>query len=382
MKHVFSLIMLIGLSVVLAACGATPTANATTPTAPAPVKDSANLKAEGKLQPVQFVNLSFATGGEVTEVLVKEGDTVKAGDVVARVKADVQQAAIARAEAGVAAAKAAEAKYREALPQQIAAAEAEIQAALAQSAAAAARQNDPAALAAAEAAVYQARLGQQAAEDAYQTVLDKKLYGPTEEQARLVVENAKRVTQAAELRWNQLKSGSASSQATAAEIEAAQARQAAAQVRLDQLKAEADGKPNPTYAAAIQQAEAARQAAQGAVADTELRAPFSGVIAQLTAKAGEVAGPGMPIGVLADFSGWLIETTDLTEIKVPEVKEGQAVTIRFDALPEVELQGAVEAIGTLYQTSSGDIVYPVTIKLNDTDARLRWGMTALVEFAK
>jgi hypothetical protein len=36
----------------------------------------------------------------------------------------------------------------------------------------------------------------------------------------------------------------------------------------------------------------------------------------------------------------------------------------------------------LFQTSSGDIVYPVTIKLIETDPRLRWGMTALVEFEK
>ena len=118
MKSIFSLIMLIGLSLLLAACGGTPTVGAATPTIPAPVKDSGNIKAEGKLQPVQFVNLSFASGGEVAEVLVKEGNTVKAGDVIARVKSDLQQAAVARAEAGVAAAKAGEAKYREELPKQ------------------------------------------------------------------------------------------------------------------------------------------------------------------------------------------------------------------------------------------------------------------------
>ena len=58
------------------------------------------------------------------------------------------------------------------------------------------------------------------------------------------------------------------------------------------------------------------------------------------------------------------------------------MVVTFDALPEVELKGAVDSIGTLYQTSSGDIVYPVKIKLIDTDPRLRWGMTAAVEFEK
>ncbi len=380
MKRASILIVLAGLCVWLTACNGNPTAAAATPTI-APVKDSAAIKAEGKLEPVQSVNLSFASGGEVIEVPVKEGDTVKAGDVIARVKSDTQQAAVARAEAGVAAAKASEAKYLEQMPQQIAAAEAQIQSAQAQIAAASAKRNDPAALAAAQAAVSQAQVSQQAAEDAYQKVLDNKLFGPTEEQARLMVESAKSTTTAAELRLKQLQSGS-TYRATSAEIAAAQAQLAAAQAQLDQLKAEANGKPNPTYAAAIQQAEAALQAARTVVTDTELLAPFAGTIAKINVKVGETTPPGVAAVMLADFSGWQVKTDDLTEIKVPSVKEGQPVVVTFDALPELELKGTVESIGALFQTSSGDIVYPVTIKLIDTDPRLRWGMTASVEFEK
>lgn len=374
--------MLLGLiALLLAACGGTPTAATATP-AIAPVKDNSAIKAEGKLKPAQSVNLSFVTGGEVAEVLVKEGDTVKAGAVIARVKSAAQQAAVARAEAGVAAAKAGEAKYLEQLPQQIAAAEADIQAAQAAIVSAAARRNDPAAIAGAEAALYQAKLQQQGAEYAYKKVIDKGLYGPTEEQARLAVENAKRETEAAQLRLNQLKSGSASYRAQGAEITAAQARLDAAQVRLDQLKAEVNGKPNPTYAAAIQQAEAGVAAAKTAVADTELRAPLAGAIAKLDVKVGETAAPGMPVVTLADFSGWQIVTDDLTEIKVPNITAGQPVIVTFDALPELNLKGTVDSIGTLFQTNSGDIVYPVKVKLIEVDPRLRWGMTAALEFTK
>jgi HlyD family secretion protein len=382
MKHIFSLIILAGLSLLLVACGGTPTAGAATPMAPAPVKDSGNVKAEGKLQPVQFVNLNFASGGEVTEVLVKEGDVVKAGDVIARVKSDLQQSAVARAEAGVAAAKASEAKYLEQLPQQIAAAEADIQSAQAAITGTLAQRNDPAAIAGAEAALIQAQVKQQAAEDAHKKVIDKGLLGPTEEQARLVAETAQRETEAAQLRLKQLKSGSPNYSAQSAEIAASQARLAAAQAQLDQLKAEANGKPNPTYAAAIKQAEAALASAKTAVADAELHAPIAGTIAKLDVKPGEMAAPGLPIGILADFSGWQIVTTDLTEIKVPSIKEGQSVLVTFDALPELKLKGAVDSIGTLYQTNSGDIVYPVKVKLIDVDPRVRWGMTAALEFGK
>jgi HlyD family secretion protein len=382
MKSIFSVLILIGLSVLLAACGGTPTASTATPMAPAPVKDSGNIKAEGKLQPVQFVNLSVASGGEVTEVLVKEGDTVKAGDVIARVKFDLQQAAVARAEAGVAVAKASEAKYLEQLPQQIASAEAQIQAARAAITGTLAQRNDPAAIAGAEAGLIQAQVKQRAVEDTYKKIIERGQLGPTEEQARLAVEVAKSETQAAQLRLNQLKSGSANYRAQSASIAASQARLAAAQAQLDQLKAEANGKPNPSYAAAIQQAEAALTSAKTAVTDTELRAPIAGMIAKLDVKPGEATAPGNPIGILADFSGWQIVTDDLTEIKVPDVKEGQPVVVTFDALPELQLKGTVDSIGTLYQTNSGDIVYPVKVNLLEVDPRLRWGMTAALEFGK
>ena len=60
----------------------------------------------------------------------------------------------------------------------------------------------------------------------------------------------------------------------------------------------------------------------------------------------------------------------------------QAVTIKVDALPELTLTGEVESIGALYQEKSGDVTYPVMIKLIDSDPGLRWGMTVAVTFEK
>ncbi|MBI5564608.1 MAG: HlyD family efflux transporter periplasmic adaptor subunit [Chloroflexi bacterium] len=372
--------VLVGLTLILAACGGQPTVTPV-PTVLPPVKDSSTISAEGKVEPLQLANLSFAIGGEVTEVLVKEGDMLKAGDVIARLDVDAVRIAITRAEAGVAAAKASEAKYKEGLPQQIASAESDVQAAQAQIVSASAKRNNSADIASAEAALKQAQLDQKAAEDAYKKVLDKKLYGPTEEAQRLVVQNAQRATEAAQIRLNQIRRGSLNDQSNAAGIAAAEARLAAAETNLKQLQAEASGQPNPTYAAAIQQAEAALASAQTRLADAELKAPFAGTLAQLNIKVGETVAPGAPIAVLADLSGWQVETDDLTEIKVPGVSLGQSVTVKADALPGVELKGQVTSIGTLFQEKSGDVVYPVKIKLLDADPKLRWGMTVVATFA-
>jgi len=372
--------VLVGVALILAACGSQTTPTPVATSLP-PVKDNSTLSAEGKVEPLQLANLSFAIGGEVTEVLIKEGDVLKAGDVIARLNTASLQTAIARAEAGVAAAKASEAKYKEGLPQQIASAESDVQAAQAQIVAANAKRNNSADIASAEAALKQAQLDQKAAEDAYKKVLDKGQLGPTEEAARLVVESAKRATEAAQIRLNQIRRGSLNDQSNAASLAAAEGRLAAAEANLKQLQAEANGQPNPTYAAAIQQAEAALASAKVRLADAELKAPFAGTLAQLKIKVGETVAPAAPIAVLADLSGWQVVTDDLTEIKVPGVSIGQAATIKADALPGVELKGEVTSIGTVFQEKSGDVVYPVKIKLNDPDPKLRWGMTVVATFA-
>lgn len=375
-------IYLIFAVLVLVACGSQPTETPAPagPTPLPPIKSSGLTSAEGQIEPRQSINLSFAIGGEVAEVLVAEGAQVRAGDVIARLKADALEVAVARAEAGVAAARANEAKYLESLPQQIAAAEAAVQAAQAQVAAASAKRSNAAEIAAAESTLAQARLDLKTAEDAYQDILDKKQLGPTEEAARLNVENARRAVDVAQIRLDQIRRGSLSDQANAAGIEAAQAQLAAAEAKLAKLQAEASGQPDPTYAAAIQQAEAVLASAQIRLTDAVLTAPFAGTLARLDIEVGETVGPGSPIGVLADFSGWQVETTDLTELKVSAVRSGQPVLVTADALPGVELKGEVVAIGAVFQEKSGDVVYPVTIRLLDADARLRWGMTVSVSF--
>ncbi|HLF25444.1 MAG TPA: HlyD family efflux transporter periplasmic adaptor subunit [Anaerolineae bacterium] len=367
-------------AVLIVACGG---ASQTTPEATLPpVVDSTAVSAEGKLAPLQSVNLSFGLGGQVAEVLVADDEAVKAGDVIARLRADSLQAAVAQAEAGLRVAAANQAKYLDILPQQIAAAEAEVRSAQAEIAAAAARRDNSAAVIEAEAALAQAKFAQQQAQTAYDRIIEVGIGGPTEEQVRLALANANAAVEAAQARLDALQSGSPGDRADAAQLTAAHSSLAAAQARLDQLQAEAEGKPDETYAAAVQQAEAALQSAQAALAETELRAPFAGTIAQLNLKAGERVAPSATVAVLADLSGWRVETDDLTEIDVPNITTGQAVTLKLDALPELTLTGEVESIGSLYQERSGDVTYPVKIKLIDGDPRLRWGMTVVVTFEK
>ncbi len=380
-RILFIISSLVLMSVVISACGSTPTATQTVEATTTVKTTSLSTAAEGNLEPLQTTSLNFTGSGLVAEVLVKEGQAVQTGEVIARLKNDAQRNAVLEAEAALAAAQAGQAAYRAQLPQLIAGAQAEIKAAQAQQSGAVAGRDRKAEIVEAEAALAQAKFMQQQAQTGLDTMYEyEKTSGDTFDRVKMAYDNAVKSTQAAEARVKALKTGSPSDRAQGAQITAAKASEAAANARLAQLQAELDGKAADTFEAAIQQAAAVVNSAQIALTQTELRAPFAGTIAQLNLKAGEGTPTNLPAVVLADLSGWQIETDDVTEIKVPSIKVGQAVAVKFDALPDVTLKGQVESISSVSQLKSGDVVYPVKIKVLESDPRLRWGMTAAVTF--
>ena len=161
-------------------------------------------------------------------------------------------------------------------------------------------------------------------------------------------------------------------------LAAAQAAVDQAQANLDQLRAGTSGNALAVAEASVQSAQAALTLAKVTVDEAELHAPFAGSIAQLHAQPGEYVMPGTPVLQLADLTEWEIETTDLTENNIVHVREGNAVSVTFDALPDVELQGQVSRIRPLGENKQGDITYAVTISLAQQDTRLYWNMTTAV----
>jgi RND family efflux transporter MFP subunit len=125
-------------------------------------------------------------------------------------------------------------------------------------------------------------------------------------------------------------------------------------------------------------AAAALNEAQVALRQTELRAPFAGTVAQLNIERGEEAAAGRPVVTIGDLSGWLIETTDLSELEVVRVAVGDAATVTFDALPGLVLTGHVDRIQVRGTGEAGNVVFAVAIKTDTHNPQLRWNMTATV----
>jgi multidrug resistance efflux pump len=133
--------------------------------------------------------------------------------------------------------------------------------------------------------------------------------------------------------------------------------------------------------ATLTAAELQLESAQKMVDDLQLQAPMDGVLVTNDLVVGEfyLAGAS-PAVVVADFSYWQLETTDVTELNINQIKVGESVEIKIDSIPNLELSGRVTKIDAIGVENQGDITYTVTIDLDQQDERLRWNMTGVVIF--
>jgi multidrug efflux pump subunit AcrA (membrane-fusion protein) len=136
--------------------------------------------------------------------------------------------------------------------------------------------------------------------------------------------------------------------------------------------------PSGTGYAELMQAKLAVQSAQASLDATRLVAPFAGEVASISVSNGDYIAPGQVILVISDVNHLHVETTDLSERDVPKVKLGQTVTISIKAL-NLDVSGKVTAISPLADSLGGDVVYRVTIALENLPPTLRAGMTADVQ---
>jgi multidrug efflux pump subunit AcrA (membrane-fusion protein) len=426
---------------VLSACGGA----ATTPTSEAPpvVVDDIAVIAEGRLLPKESRQLSFSTGGKVVEILVAEGAQVQEGDVIARLEnSEALQAQVAQAQLELLNAQQALQDLKDSAD--MAAAQAVLAVAQAQDALEKAQKrlknlqapdlqwyqdqvdNARDALEAAQrnaeiTDIGALKAGLQAAKDALEDAT-KRLNELKDLEARypggftdalkdaqkahdLAVDNVRVM----ELQLEQAQSGSTNALEDAQEaLDDALRAQAKAQGSPDAIQlslaqanvkmAEATLKDAQERAATLQAgpdpdqlklaeervktAEAALAAAEAAFENSELRTPLAGTVADLNLKVAEQVAPGQPVVTIADFSGWIVETDNLTEIDVVRITMGQGASVVLDALPEETLHGTVTAIDNIYVEQRGDITYKVTLTLTDRNPEMRWGMTAQVTFDK
>jgi len=393
------------------------------------------LPAEGFFES-PTVDLSFELPGRVRRVLVREGQPVRADDLLALLEDDELRAA---AEQATAAARSA-LEEAERAQEGVRAAEAELHRAMA--AVKASRREVERADGAV--AVAQAQLRQAlAAYRAARANLAQLRVGPRPEEVRQA-ESAVEVAEVGleearrhlELQERLHREGAVAE----VQVEAARAQYETALARLRQVQAQRDllraGPRREAIAAAeeqvaqaasaleaaravLRQAEAARRAAVENVAQAEaaeriaranaaqarsalraarsraeqalaaaraarvrleksrLRAPFTGTVVRVLLNPGAAVSPGVPVLRLAAREGWV--TAEVDEAEIGQVRLGQPVRIRADADPGRTYRGRVRWIAPSVETRLQDRFVRVRVDLA-SPVQMRVGTAVDVEF--
>jgi len=385
MKRFFIITFVIFTGLLLGACGTD--GRQATESTPIPTVVADNLiVAEGRIEPTRYVDIAFNANGTVAEVLVSESEQVTEGQVIARLEnSESKQADVANAEeAFLQAEQAFNSAQAEALRKLADAHEAVRKA-----------QydldnldipSDMREMTPNEALIYTSANLDKARNDFepykyLEEQLERELSREDPANPQVSRGTAKIYKRQLDdtwadynraIKWTTLES----------DLEIAQADVTLAQQEYDRLTSGSDSDEMAVAEAEYATARANLEAARAALADVELRAPFAGTVAGLKVKGGETVSPGQVVISVANFSSWIVKTTDLTELDVINIFEGQEVTITLDAIPDQDISGQVTSIGQNYTEKQGDVVYEVTVELTDTLPNMRWGMTAVVKFSE
>jgi len=351
--------------------------------------DNDEMVIEGHLVPKSSAILSFAATGEVSEVLVDEGEPVEAGQVIARLGGRQQSEATEKAaELELLAAQQAlqdlydnqEVLKNQAFMELQTARQAEWEAQRHLDSITGDRlQNE---IAGAEAQLVLAENNLENANNTYDDYEDEAEDSTTRAYYQVQLTEAQRAYDKAVQQLDDLQGEGYTFilQQAQDSLEAAKTQRKLAEEHYSDVSKGPDSGTLEVANARVAAAEANLTTAQAMLEQYELRAPATGTLVESNLNMGELVTLGQPVAKWADLSDWYVETTDLTEIDVVNIDVGQAVEVTADAIPDVKMNGTVVAIRDTYQEVRGDVTYISRIMLEDAVPELRWGMTVLVNF--
>lgn len=360
------------------------TAATTTPSTPLTAESDGTVVVEGNIVPRDYSRIYTRAGGKLAEVLVKKGDVVKKDAVLVRFDEREQ------AQAAVTAANLEQLNAQQALDKL--------------------NEKSDVGLAQAETALNTASKD---LIDAQQKLadLDNNTYQDDLDKLKQDVGTAKKELDDAQKEWDKYTDLDPTSQTrkdqkkkfddaqkkyddavrkrdlkindlaqAKAAVENAKSAQADAQREVDKRK----NGPNADDLAAAQSrldnAKAQLTAAQKSLSELEVKAPFDGTVVELDNVVGDTLLPNEQVALVADLNELYVETNDLTEMDVVKIAEGDSAKIKPDALSNLSLPATVTEIARSSGKKGGDVTYTVRLKLDQTDPRLRWGMTVEVRF--
>jgi len=345
------------------------------------------ITASGSVVPIESVNLSPKTAGRLVKLYVEQGGQVQQGQVIAKMDDAEIQAQLAQARARLAQAEAQLAEARAGTrPEEIAQARARLaqaEARLAEARAGTRSEEIAQARAQVEAAKAQVDLVSKRV-DRYRYLVSQGAESRDRLDETLTDDRrAKASLREAQRKLEQLQRGTRLEEIRRIEAEVAEARQAFAQSQ--------NGSRPETIAQAEAEVAAARgevKAAEVQLADTVIRAPFSGIVTQKYATEGAFVTPttsassttsATSTSIVAIAKG-LEVLAEVPETDIGQIKSGQSVEIVADAYPDQGFQGRVRLVAPEAVVEQNVTSFQVRVNIETGKNKLKSGMNADVTF--
>jgi len=337
-----------------------------------------DINATGVVTPIREASLTFGLVGPVEEVLVREGDYVQAGDVIATL--DNTDLELSRREAEVGLEQQRSNLYGILEPARdvdIAVAEANLYAAQAGvwAAYATAPTDEDEAIAEldidiARNQVWQAQLRRDETletPEEFRNVGDSQNARAQEYQLENAIDAAESGVNIAETQFERVRNAGPTAGASTGSV-------TQAEIQLENLLAGPDANDIELAAINYQSSALSLETLDARLADGQIVAPFSGIITDLNLDIGELP-PAQGGVTLADTSEFYVEI-NVDEDDVIDVSVGQAVSLRLDALPEANITGEVTYLALSPQVVAGTSTYLARVSLAPTEEPVKAGMSA------
>ncbi len=134
--------------------------------------------------------------------------------------------------------------------------------------------------------------------------------------------------------------------------------------------------------AQVKQAQASLDSAKTELSYTEIKAPVDGIVISKAVEVGQTVAASFEtpeiFSVAEDLTKMQIEAS-VVEADIAKVKEGQKVRFTVDSYADDYFYGVVTQVRNEATTTSNVVTYTVVIGIDNSDMKLKPGMTANVE---
>ncbi|HHV61265.1 MAG TPA: efflux RND transporter periplasmic adaptor subunit [Firmicutes bacterium] len=283
---------------------------------------TAAVSALGNLEPYMRVEVKSEVVGKIEKVFVKEGDSVKKGQPIARIDPGDLLFKLKQAEAGYLSARA---KLNKLL----------------------------------------------AGPDASDLAQAETSY----EQARISLEDARKQLSRDEALFRTGAISEQQFQDSRSRVKLSEQQFLAAKEKLESLRRGANKEDIEVARAELTQAEANLDSIRSQVNSLTATAPMDGTVTSVEVEVGDLVNEETPLAVVADLTK-MKAVVPVNEIDIPKIVPGQQVVITLDALPGQRFQGKVSSVGHEPQIKDNIVTYEVTASIPNSGGKLKGGMTA------